>query len=99
MPRSNIIPGESKKYTRLMSHNTASIVSILKTGLGLDRQDFELDYGTLKIHFTSLLIGILKHKPAEIGQKMGYQIQWKTLQCKVCVYSYFYDVYLYFYWF
>ena len=31
------IPGESKKYTRLTSHNTASIASILKIRLGLDR--------------------------------------------------------------
>ena len=30
------IPSESKKYTRLMGHNTASIASILKIRLGLD---------------------------------------------------------------
>ena len=31
------VPGESKKYTRLMSHNSASIASILKIPLVLDR--------------------------------------------------------------
>ena len=30
------LPGKSKKYTRLMSRNTASLSSILKIRLGLD---------------------------------------------------------------
>ena len=34
---SSDIPGESKKYTRLTSHNTASFASILKIRLELDR--------------------------------------------------------------
>ena len=33
LPNSNNIPGESKKYTDLTRHNTASIVSILKIRL------------------------------------------------------------------
>ena len=32
-----MLPGESKKYTRLTSHNTASIVLILKIRLRLER--------------------------------------------------------------
>ena len=41
-----------------MSHNTASVASILKIKirLGLDRQDFKLDYDAITVHFTSLLI-------------------------------------------
>ena len=31
------VPSESKKYTRLKSHNTTSIASILKLRLGPDR--------------------------------------------------------------
>ena len=31
------MPGESKKYTRLTSQNTASIASVLKIRLGFDR--------------------------------------------------------------
>ena len=42
------------KYIRLMSHNTASIASILKIRLGLDSEDFKLDYDTIKVNFTSL---------------------------------------------
>ena len=49
-----------KKFTRLMRHNIASIVSILKTWLGLDRQDFKLDYDAITFHFTSLFIELLK---------------------------------------
>ena len=45
-----------------MSHRTASIVSILKIRLGLDRSDFKLDYDTIKVHLTSLLIKLLTHK-------------------------------------
>ena len=32
-----------------MSHNTASIASILKIQLRLDRQDFQSDYDTIKV--------------------------------------------------
>ena len=32
------------KYTCIMSHKTASIAAILKIRLGLDSQDFKLDY-------------------------------------------------------
>ena len=44
-----------------MSHNTASIASILKIRLGLDREDFKLEYDTIKVQFTSLLIALLTH--------------------------------------
>ena len=61
-----------------MSHNTASIVSILKIWLGLDSEDFKLDYDAIKVHFTSLLIKLLTHKltalfwkSTKIGQKQG----------------------------
>ena len=37
------IPSETKKYTRLMSHNTASIASILMIGIGLDKADKTLN--------------------------------------------------------
>ena len=37
-----------KKHIHLMSHNTTSIASILKIRLGLDSQDFKLDYDTIK---------------------------------------------------
>ena len=36
-PRLGELPGESKKYTHLISYNTASIASVLKIRLGLDR--------------------------------------------------------------
>ena len=39
-------PSESKKYTRLMSHNTDK-----KIRLGLDRPDLTLYFDTLKVHF------------------------------------------------
>ena len=42
----------------------APVASILKIGLGLDRQDFKLDYDTIKVRFTSLLIELLTHKLA-----------------------------------
>ena len=41
-----------------------TIASILKIRLGLDKQDFKLDYDTIKVYFTSLLIELLTHKPA-----------------------------------
>ena len=38
LPEQNMnIPGGSKTYTRLMSHNTAPIASIFKIRLGLDK--------------------------------------------------------------
>ena len=39
-----------------MSHNTASIASIIMIRLGLNSEDFKLDYDTIKVHFMSLLI-------------------------------------------
>ena len=39
-----------------MSHSTAFIASILKIRLGLDSEDFKLDYDTIKIHFAPSLI-------------------------------------------
>ena len=62
-PKALVVPGESKKYTCLMSHNTASIAPILQIRLGLDSQDFKFDYDIIKVHFTSLLIKLLTHKP------------------------------------
>ena len=59
-----VVPGESKKYTRLISHNTTSTLSILKIRLGLNKQDFKLDNDTIKFHFASLLIELLTHKLA-----------------------------------
>ena len=54
-----------KKYTCLMSHNTAAIGSILNIRLGLlDRQDFKLNYDTINVYLTSLLTGLLMQKPA-----------------------------------
>ena len=47
-----------------MGRNTASIASMLKIRIGLDRKDFKLDYGNTKVHFTSLLVKLLMHKPA-----------------------------------
>ena len=43
-------------------YSNASIDSILKIRLVLDRQDFELDYDTIKVHFTPLLFKLLMHK-------------------------------------
>ena len=61
-----------------MSHNTASIASIWKIRVGLDSSDFKLDYDTIKVNFTFLLITLLTHKPRalfwksiKIGQKQG----------------------------
>ena len=52
-----------------MSHTTASIASILKIRLGLDRYVFKLDYDTENVHFTSLLIKLLTHKPTASSWK------------------------------
>ena len=59
-----------------MSHNMASIASILQIRLGLDSRDFKLDYDIIKVHFTSLLIKLLTHeltasfwKSTKIGPK------------------------------
>ena len=53
------LPAESKKvYTfKSMSRNTASIATVQKIQLGLDRWDFKLDYDTIKVE-------LLTHKPA-----------------------------------
>ena len=51
-----------KKYTRLTSRSTASIASILKIRLGLDRLEIKLSYDTMKVHFTSLLTELSLHK-------------------------------------
>ena len=61
---SSAVPGESKKYTCLTRHNTALIALILKIRLGLDRYGLKLKHDTIKVIFTSLLIELLKHKPA-----------------------------------
>ena len=45
-----------------MSHNTAPIASILNIRLGLDSEDFKLDYDAIKVHLTSLLIKLLTYK-------------------------------------
>ena len=59
-----------------MSHNNASVASILKIRLGLDSLDFKLDYGTIKVHFRALLFNLLMQKlkalfwnSTKIGQK------------------------------
>ena len=46
-----------------MIHNTTSIASVLQIRLGLDSWDFKLDYDIIKVHFMSLLIKLLTHKP------------------------------------
>ena len=38
------------KYTRLMIQDTVSIASILNSRLGLDREDFKLNYDTIKLY-------------------------------------------------
>ena len=52
-PAPNIIPGEPKKFTRLMSHKNA-IASILKIWLGIDSKNLKLDYEMKNNHFGSL---------------------------------------------
>ena len=41
------------KYTRLMIQDTASIASILNSRLGLDREDFKLNYDTINFMFNN----------------------------------------------
>ena len=55
------------KYTRLMSHNTASIASVVKIRLGLD---LRLDYDTIKVHFTSSSGKLLTHKPTASSENL-----------------------------
>ena len=70
------IPGESKKYTRLMSHKKVTIASILKLGLGFDSKSLKLDHDMNNNHFECLSVGLLMlkqsvsfRKLAKIGQK------------------------------
>ena len=72
--------------------------------LGLDKEDFKLNYDTIKIHFTSLWIELLTHKQAalfwqrtKIGQKQGIKSKEKFYNVK-CAITDIYDLYLYFYW-
>ena len=57
-----IIPGESKKYTRLMSHKGVTIALILEIWLEFDRKSLKLNHDMKNNHFASLLIGLLTLK-------------------------------------
>ena len=75
-----------KKYVRLTSRDTDSITSISKIWLGLDRWDIKLNYYTIAVHFTSLLIELLTQelsasfwKSRNINQNQGKSYE-KSLQ-------------------
>ena len=70
------IPGESKTYTRLMSHKKVTIASILKLGLGFDSKSLKLDHDMINTQSDYCSIGLLMlkqsvsfRKLAKIGQK------------------------------
>ena len=48
------LPGEQKKYRRLMSHRNVTIASILKIGLGFDSKNMKLDHDMKNNNLRSL---------------------------------------------
>ena len=73
-----LIPGESKKYTRLMGYKNVTIASILKIGLGLDSKNLRLDHDMKNNNFRSPSNKLLTlkqlasfRKLAKIDQKQG----------------------------
>ena len=68
------ILGESKKYTRLMSHKKVTITSILNIWIGFDSKNLKLDNDMKNNHFVSLSIGLLIFKQSMVTESYTYNI-------------------------